>query len=109
MRNHQIIAVAAGREDAEISRLQTKLFLAPLAHRAFAAAHPRMHEPAISDLYALGIGTMRDDFTDIFVPHGERQFNAAVLEHQPFAVADLIIAVPDMQVAVTHTGGDHFK
>ena len=64
MRNQQVIAVAAGREHAEISRLEAKLLLAPFADGAFAAAHPRMHEPAIADFNALGIGTQRYDFAD---------------------------------------------
>ena len=56
MRHHHVGGVAAVAEDAEIARLEAKLLLAPLADRAFAAAHPRMHEAAIADFHALGIG-----------------------------------------------------
>jgi hypothetical protein len=40
--------------------------------------------------------------------HRERQLDAALDEVQPPAAAHLVVAVPDVQVGMAHTGREHF-
>jgi hypothetical protein len=68
-----------------------------------------MDEPAVADLDARGVGTNGDDFADILVAHGQRQFHAAIAELEPLAAAQIVIAFPDVQIAVTDTGGDDLE
>ena len=37
-----------------------------------------MHQPAVADLDALGVGADGDDFADILMTHGQRQLHAAI-------------------------------
>src|SRR5205085_6655618 len=92
---------------ADILRLEAKVLFAAPANFAFAAAHPRVDEAHVAELHALRIRPSRDDFADVLVPHGERQLDAAVGEHQLLAAADLVIAVPDVQVGMAHAGREH--
>jgi hypothetical protein len=39
------------------------------------------------------------------VSHGERQGDAARLQRQPLAVAEIVAALPDVEVAVADPGG----
>jgi hypothetical protein len=51
----------------------------------------------------------RAHLADVLVPHGERQLDAAVGQHQLLAAADLVIAVPDVQVGMAHAGREHLQ
>jgi hypothetical protein len=64
-----------------------------------------MDQPAIADLDAGNVRTHGDDFADILVAHGEREFYAPISELQPLAAADIVKAFPDMQIAVADAGG----
>ena len=86
-----------------------ELLVAAPAYRAFAAAEPGMHQPAVADLDALGVGADGDDFADILMPHGQRQFDAAIGELEPLAAAEIVVAFPDMQVAMADAGGDDLE
>ena len=70
MRHQQMVGIAAGAEHADAERRAANLLVAAPALRAFAAAEPRMHEPAVADLDAVRVRTDGDDFADIFMPHG---------------------------------------
>ena len=64
---------------------------------------------AIADLDADSVGADGDDLADILVSHGQRQFDAAIAELQPLAAAQIVIAVPDVQIAVADAGGDYLE
>ena len=108
-RHQHVRRVAALREHADILRLEAEILVAALAHLAFAAAHPRIDQPHVADLHVLRVRPDRDHLADVLVAHGERQLDAAVGEHQLLAAADLVIAVPDVQVGVAHAGREHLQ
>ena len=109
MRHQQMIGIAAGAEHADAERRAAKLLVAALADRAFAAAEPWMNEPAVARLDALGVWADGDDFADVFVSHGQRQLDAAVGELEQLAAAEIVVALPDMQIAVADAGGDDLE
>src|SRR5580698_310496 len=101
MRAQQMIGIAARAEHPDAEWRAAELLVAPLAHGAFPATQPRMDQPAIADLDAGNVRTHGDDFADILVAHGEREFYAPIRKLQPLAAADIVKAFPDMQIAVT--------
>ena len=80
-----------------------------MADLAFAASHPRIDEANVSHFDALHIRPECHDLADILVTHRQRKLDAAIGEHQLLAAADLVIAVPDVQVGVAHAGREHFQ
>ena len=104
-----MVGVTAGTEHADAERCAAKLLVAALADVTFPAADPRVNEPAVANLDAFGIGPDGDDLADILMTHGQRQFNAAIAELQLLAAAQVVIAVPNMQIAVADARGNHFE
>ena len=109
VRREHMGRITALGEHADILRLEAEVFVAALAHLALAAAHPRIDEAHVTDLDTVGVRAERHHLADVFVPHGERQLDAAVGEHQLLAAPDLVIAVPDVQVGVAHPGREHLQ
>ncbi len=106
MRHQHVIAVAAGLVHAEEARLQAELLLAAPADHALAAADPGMHQAAVAGLDALGLGPGGHHLADDLVAHGEGRHHAAVLDQQLLAAAHVVLAFPDMDVAVADAGGE---
>ena len=104
VRHQQVIGIAAGTEHPDAEWGAAHLFFAGPADGAFAAAEPGMHQPAVADLHALGVRADRDHFADIFVAHGQRELHAAIGQLQPLATAQVVITLPDMQIAMTNAG-----
>ena len=47
-----------------------------------------------------GLGAQLDDAADDLVAHGQRQDDAAIVQRHLLAAADVVIALPDVQVGV---------
>src|SRR6185295_5685819 len=105
MRHDDMGAVAAGGPGAERARCQTEQLVAPLADRARAAADPRVDGVALADLDTLRIRPQRHHLAGNLVAHGEGQLHAALLDGDLVSPAEIEVAVPDVHVAVTDTGG----
>ena len=108
-RHQHVRRVAALAEHADVLRLEAEVLVAAPAHLAFAAAHPRIDEAHVAHLDVLRVRSERDHLADVLMAHGERQLDAAIGEHQLLAAADLVIAVPDVQIGMAHAGGEHFQ
>ena len=75
-----------------------------------AASDPRIDKPDFADSNSFCLRSERNDFADRLVAHGERQRHAAIFQRQRLsAVAEIVAALPDVQVAVTDAGGFDFK
>jgi hypothetical protein len=109
MRNHQVIAVAAGAEHADAAGLEAELLVAAPAHPALAAAHPRIDQPPVADLDALRRRTDRHHLADVLVPERHRQLHAALDDAEPLAAAEIEVAVGKVQIAVADAGRQHLQ
>src|SRR6185312_10234667 len=96
--------IAARPLHAEKARRHAELLLAAATGGAGAAADPRMDQPLVAFLDAGRLGAERRHFTDDLVAHGERRDEAAVLDGQLLAAAQIVPAFPDVQVAVADAG-----
>src|SRR5260370_1113462 len=74
---------------------------------AGAAADPRIGEPPLADGEPLGVGPERHHLAHRLVPHHQRQRHAAVGQLELPAAAQVVSALPEVQVAVTDAGGEH--
>jgi hypothetical protein len=63
----------------------------------------------VADLHARGLGAERDDLADVLVAHGQRQLDAAVHQVELLASANLVVAIPDMQVGMAHSRRQHLQ
>src|SRR6202040_2281659 len=94
--------------DAERIRLSAHILFAGEAHLAFAAAEPGIDQCDVADLEIALVGgrdiaSERQHFTDALMSHRSRQRHAAILQRKPLAaMAKLIAAFPDVQVAVAN-------
>ncbi len=107
MRHQDVIGVAAIAEDAEEARTEAQLLLAALANRAGAAAEPGKDQALVADLGAARLRAQGDDLADRLVPHGQRQLDAALGQLEFLAAAEVVMAFPDMDVAVADAGGEN--
>src|SRR5262249_59079287 len=82
--------IAALREHADVLRREAKVLITPLAHLALAAAHPWIDQAHVADLDAFGFWAKRNNFAHVLVPHGERQLDPAVRQHQFLTASDLV-------------------
>ena len=111
MRHGHVIGVAAVAIDAERSGFQAHVLFARQADIAFAAAKPGIDQRDVADLEialvaCLDVRSERQHFADRFVAHGSGQRYAAVLQRHRFSsVAEIVAALPDMQIAVADAGG----
>ena len=86
-----------------------QILVAPPAGRAGAAAKPGIDQSHVANLDARSVGAGGDDFADVFVAHRQRQFHAPVAELKPLAAAEVVIAVPDVQIAVADARGQDLQ
>jgi len=112
MRHRHVIGIAAVAIDAERIRLdRAHVLVAAETGRAFAAAEPGIGQRDVADLEAalvgvLDVGAEGHDLADRLMPHRARQRHAAILERQRLAsMAEVVAALPDVQVAVADAGG----
>src|SRR5260370_5617266 len=106
MRYRVVIGIAAVAEAAEEARARAQLLLAALAHRAGTAAEPGEDQALVADLGALGVWSQGDDLADRFMSHGQRQFDAALGQLELLAAAEIVMTLPDMDIAVADAGGE---
>jgi hypothetical protein len=110
MRHEDMVGVAAIAMDAETARLEAQVFVPGAAHLANAATDPRVDETRLANRHALRLGAKGEHFTHRLVPHGKRQRHAPVLQRElPPSMAELIAALPDMQIAVANAGRPHLQ
>src|SRR5690606_11811545 len=107
--NQYVRGEAAAAMDADAARLEAEIFLAAPADGALAAAHPWVDEADVANADAFRFGSDGDHLADILVAHGQRQLDAAFEQHQPLATADVVIAVPDVQVGMADAGRQHLE
>ena len=93
-------AVAAIAKHPEASRGQAHLVVAGNAMLAFSAAGPRVHQPMVADGDALCLRPERHHLADGLVAGNEGQRDAAVLERQPLAAAEIVVTVLKIEIAV---------
>src|SRR6202007_2437130 len=79
--------IAAGASGAERARGITEQLLALPAHRAFAAADPRIGHDLVADRDTGGLRSECCHLAGDFVPHRERQMHTTGLERDVLAVA----------------------
>ena len=107
MRRDHMRAVAAIGIDAETARREAHVVLLRQAFLAGAAAEPGEHDAQVADLHALGVGAELGDAADDLVSHRERQHDAAILQRHLLAAADVVVALPDVQVGVADAAMRH--
>ena len=107
MGHDEVRGETAAAVDAHAAGLHAEVLLAAPADDAIAAAHPRMDQAHVADADALGFGADGDHLADILVAHGERQFHAAILQLQLLAAADVVIAVPDVEIGMADASRHH--
>ena len=101
VRGHDVRAVAAVLVDAQAAGGDgAHVVFFCEARRAGAATEPGVDNPQIADFDALGVGAEFDDAADDFVAHGKRQGHAAIGQRHLLTAADVVVALPDMQVGV---------
>ena len=110
MRHRHMVGIAAVAIDAERIGLQAHVFIAGQTGLAFAAAQPRIDQRDVADLetagFGLGVGPERQHLADRLMSHRSRQRHAAILQRERLSsVAEIVAAFPDVQIAVTDTGG----
>ena len=102
MRDEHVVGVAAGLVHAHGLADQTQVLVPTLADLALAAAMPGKDHIALADLHVSYFVAHGDDLAGDFVAHGQGQGEATVHHGQLFAVAQVIRAVPDMQIRVAY-------
>ncbi len=93
-------AVAAFAKYAEASRGQAHLVVAGKAMLALSASGPRVHQPMVADGDAFGVRPERHHLADGLVAGNEGQRDATVLERQPLAATEIVVAVLKIEIAV---------
>ena len=73
------------------------------------APDPRIHQTFVANLDARRIRSNGHDFAGDLMAHGERQLDAAIEQLQALAATHLVVAVPDMQVAVADACSKRFE
>ena len=84
--------------DAHAAGLCAEILLAPPAHHAFAASHPRRDQPHIANACPLRLGAGCNNLADILVSHRQRQLHATILKPELLPASDIVVAVPDVEV-----------
>ncbi len=105
MRNDDLIGIAAVAMNAEAAGLHAQIFIALTADAADAAADPRIDEHHLADLSVRHIGSDGQDFAGCFVAERQGQRDAAILQHQALAAAEIVAAFPDMQIGMAYARG----
>ncbi len=105
VRNDDLIGIAAVAMNAEAARLHAKIFVAVAADAAGSAADPGIDEHDLADFAVRHIGADGQDLAGCFMAERQGQRNAAILQHQALAAAEIVAAFPDMQIGVTYAGG----
>ena len=111
MRHRHVVGIAAVAIDAERIGLQAHVLVAGETGLAFAAAEPRIDQRDVADLEialvgGFDIGPERQHLADRLMAHRARQRHAAILERKRLsAVAEIVAAFPDVQIAVADAGG----
>ena len=107
MRYNQMRRESAAAMDAHAARFHAEVFLATPADNALPTTHPGMHQTNVADIDAFCIRPDGDNLADIFVAHRQRQLYPAILQLKLLPTADVVVAVPYVQVGVAYTGSDH--
>ena len=103
---HQhMVGIAAGLVHAHGFARQAQVLIATLADLALAAAVPREDHVFFAHFHALGVGAHGHHGASNLVAHGQRQLHAARCHRQLFSIAQVVLAMPDMQVGVADAGG----
>src|SRR5690606_7692342 len=98
MRRDDVGREAAMADDADGARLVAKVLVAGLAAPAFAAADPRVDDAAVADLDPFGVGSDGDDHAGRLMAGRAWQGDAALGQRQHIATAEIVGALPEMQV-----------
>ena len=99
------LELRAGLEHAHGFAGQAQVFVATLAYAALAAAMPGEDHVALADGDPLHGVAHGDDLAGDLVAHGQRQLQATVGHGQLLAMAQVVGAMPDVQVGMAHTRG----
>src|SRR5438876_3774630 len=103
--HEQVRRIGAGAVDAEdAASRDTVVVLSRLAHRALAAADPRKHDPLLTHAHALRLRAQRLDHAEGLMAEREGRHAAALLDVEALAAAEVEIAMPDVEIRVTHAG-----
>ena len=105
VRHQHMVGIAAGLEHAHGLAGQAQVFVATLAYAALAAAMPGEDHVALADGDPLHGVAHGDDLAGDLVAHGQRQLQATVGHGQLLAMAQVVGAMPDVQVGMAHTRG----
>ena len=107
LRDDDPVAVAAVHPGADDPRLEAEQLLAAPAGVADAAADPGIDDDPLADLDALAarVGAERQDLARHLVAHGEGELHAAVGHADALALAQVVVAVPDVDVGVADPAG----
>jgi hypothetical protein len=100
-------AVAAVGIYAEAARREAHVVLLGQAFLACAAAEPGEHDAQVADPNADCVRSELRHAADDLMPHRKRQHDAAILQRHPLAAADIVVALPDVQIGVTDAAMRH--
>src|SRR5438874_1885829 len=100
VRHDDVRGIAAGAPRAEGARVEAEQLFALQAHRAFAAADPRVGHHLVADFDPRGARPERRDLTGDLVPHRERQIDPARCERDLLPTTEIEMPVPYVHVAV---------
>src|SRR3954470_14824524 len=95
--------------NAEEARLGAEVLVAAPADRAGPAADPRVDEAHVARADAASLGPDGDDFACRLVPERQGHRNAPVLQRHPAAEAEVVAALPDVQIAMADPGRSDAK
>src|SRR5579872_2831427 len=99
-----MIGITTRLLDAEKTGLRTELLVAAPADGTSAAADPRVRHALITDLHPVRRRPDRHHFTHNLMAHGEGRHQAAILHGELLSAAQIVIALPEMKIAMAHTG-----
>src|SRR5205085_10594756 len=103
LRHQHVGGIGAGAVDAEEARSRDAIVVPPsLAHRAFAAADPRIDQALVADLYPFCARPERFDDAERLMAEGERRHAAALFDVEALAAAEIEVAIPDVHVGMAH-------
>ena len=101
MRHGDVIGVAAVAVDPEKARLGAEVLVAAHADGAASAPDPWINEAHLARTYgSSGLRARRHDLTGRLVPEGQGDLDAPILQRHPAAEAEVVAALPDVEVAV---------
>jgi hypothetical protein len=99
-----VVGVATVAVHPEEARLYAKVLVAARADGALTASDPGIDEAHLSRIHPSCRRACRHHLADRFVPERQGHPNAAVLQRHPAAEAEIVAALPNVEITVANPG-----